>query len=180
MEQTYATMSNVVMDKVQLLAILKENKQSHDDVYNMSVSGYWVEAQQLLENKKLDFAKFIDTMKDDFSHGVEKVQKGLDEKDKSKMYLSVNVSYRISPNFDLVYPVNHTEDYTRAIKMLELSLHDKASLSVQEFNQYVLNDWAWKDEFMAHGTRYANTLSNSWSGVNSMAVSGCLLKFSNG
>ncbi len=40
-------------------------------------------------------------------------------------------------------PTNQTEDYNRAIQMLQWSVDDKHELTELEFNQFVLNVWSW-------------------------------------
>ena len=47
----------------------------------------------------------------------------------------------ISRSINLAEPVDHTADYDRILAMLEMSVDDTISLSAQEFNQYVLDNW---------------------------------------
>ena len=44
-------------------------------------------------------------------------------------------------SINLAEPVDHTADYDRILAMLEMSVDDTISLSAQEFNQYVLDNW---------------------------------------
>lgn len=44
----------------------------------------------------------------------------------------------------LAKPVNHVEDYNSIIKMLEMSVGDTATLSEDQFERYVMDDWNWK------------------------------------
>jgi hypothetical protein len=50
---------------------------------------------------------------------------------------------QISRSINLAEPVDHTADYDRILAMLKMSVDDTISLSAQEFNQYVLDNWEW-------------------------------------
>ena len=62
-------------------------------------------------------------------------------------------------HFDLylhiVQPVDQTKDYDRAIKMLEMSIDVSVELSERDFQQYVLDDWSWKDQFLISNSLYS-------------------------
>jgi hypothetical protein len=40
-------------------------------------------------------------------------------------------------------PQDHTQDYDRVIRMLEMSVDDEIELSASEFDQYVMDNWQW-------------------------------------
>ena len=40
-------------------------------------------------------------------------------------------------------PQDHTDDYDRVIRMLEMSVDDEVKLSATEFDQYVMDNWQW-------------------------------------
>jgi len=46
-------------------------------------------------------------------------------------------------------PTSYAEQYSRAIKMLEMSEDDKVTLSAVDFARFVEDDWDWKREFVA-------------------------------
>lgn len=56
-------------------------------------------------------------------------------------------------NFDV--PENHKEDYDRTLTMLGMSEDTIIELTEQEFNQYVMDDWNWKHQFMTTTANYA-------------------------
>jgi hypothetical protein len=56
---------------------------------------------------------------------------------------------------DLDVPENHTKDYDRLIGMLEMSVDDAVLLTQQEYCQYVMDDWAWKERFTNASQAYA-------------------------
>lgn len=55
-------------------------------------------------------------------------------------------------HFEAVKPTDHTEDYDRAIMMLNYSVEDTVELTSYEFDNYVLDRWDWSGAF---GETYA-------------------------
>lgn len=57
----------------------------------------------------------------------------------------------------LVEPQDHTKDYQRIIRMLEMTVSEQIPISEQEFAWYVLDDWAWKGQFVVTSNAYSNS-----------------------
>ena len=51
-------------------------------------------------------------------------------------------------------PVSYEQNYTRAIRMLELSVDKEIDVEEDVFNQLVLDEWAWKNAFVASASLY--------------------------
>ncbi len=51
-------------------------------------------------------------------------------------------------------PVVYTDNYSKAIRMLELSVEDTIEIEEHIFNQLVLDEWGWKQSFVAAGALY--------------------------
>lgn len=51
-------------------------------------------------------------------------------------------------------PKSYEKDYTRAIRMLELSVEEEITLEEDIFNQLVLDEWSWKNMFSASNAFY--------------------------
>lgn len=51
-------------------------------------------------------------------------------------------------------PVAYADNYNRAIRMLELSVEDTIEIEEHIFNQLVLDEWTWKQSFVATGAMY--------------------------
>ena len=51
-------------------------------------------------------------------------------------------------------PVDQTKDYDRAIGMLEMCVDNEITVTSQEYAQYVMDDWSWKEQFLATNTFY--------------------------
>lgn len=51
-------------------------------------------------------------------------------------------------------PNSYEDSYNRAIRMMELSVDDVIELEEQIFNQLVLDEWSWKNAFVATSAMY--------------------------
>lgn len=51
-------------------------------------------------------------------------------------------------------PQDHTRDYDRAIRMIEMSIGDEITLTESDFSCYVMDDWGWQDQFLSQATAY--------------------------
>ena len=57
--------------------------------------------------------------------------------------------------FSLPEPEDHTKDYDRVIRMVEMEVNHEIEIAEQDFRAYVMDDWDWMAQ---------------WSGSNSMYV----------
>jgi hypothetical protein len=51
-------------------------------------------------------------------------------------------------------PTDHTADYDRVIRMLEMALGDTIKVPEHEFSMFVMDEWGWKREWMATASNY--------------------------
>lgn len=51
-------------------------------------------------------------------------------------------------------PISYEQNYSRAIRMLQLSVEEVIEVEEDVFNQLVLDEWAWKTNFVAAGSLY--------------------------
>lgn len=51
-------------------------------------------------------------------------------------------------------PEDHTADYDRLLMMAEMSVDDVLEMTQQEFGWYLLDQWAWKDQFIQTAGTY--------------------------
>jgi len=69
---------------------------------------------------------------------------------------------------NLTLPHDQTKDYDRAIGMLSMSVEDVIELSEHEYQQYVMDDWSWKMNFLTGNSTYSGTaaaeldIQSSW------------------
>jgi hypothetical protein len=62
---------------------------------------------------------------------------------------------RIHAKFEaLPVPVDHTIDYDRVIRLVELDINDTMTLDEAEVGMYVMDDWHWKREFQTTNAYY--------------------------
>lgn len=54
----------------------------------------------------------------------------------------------------LYAPQDHTPDYDRVIKIMEMYVGDTVILTEQDFAQYVQDDWAWKRAWLKMSSSY--------------------------
>lgn len=59
-------------------------------------------------------------------------------------------------SINLVEPVSYEENYNRVISMLEWSTDVIVELDTTEFEQYVRDNWQWKQHFAATAALYNN------------------------
>jgi hypothetical protein len=58
--------------------------------------------------------------------------------------------------FRLPEPEDHTADYDREIKMLELETGITVVLTTREFDQLVMDNWGWSGDFALTSSAYAS------------------------
>lgn len=51
-------------------------------------------------------------------------------------------------------PMSYEKEYDRAIRMLELSVEKEIEVEQDVFNQLVLDEWHWKNQFIASASLY--------------------------
>lgn len=62
---------------------------------------------------------------------------------------------RIDLAFRLPVPEDHTADYDREIRMLEMEVDENVTLDSRLFDQLVMDNWAWSPAFAATNAAYA-------------------------
>lgn len=60
---------------------------------------------------------------------------------------NMNKGQEIKLHANLIQPKDHTDDFDRVLKMLQLEVSDEVTLKEDEFSQIVQNDWRWAREF---------------------------------
>lgn len=110
-----------LLDKTELLKILRENRSKHQKVYEKALEGFQDDAKRQLESE------------------LDRIKRG--------DYKSVVVR--------MTAPQNHTRDYDRAIRMVQLHRDNTIRLSEQDAARYIEDDWGWKQEWLQNSTQYA-------------------------
>jgi hypothetical protein len=115
-------MNSVKMNRLELLKIVKENKEKHITEYAESVEDYKVAVLKITQaNAKMAKTADLDQFK-----------------------------FKVIPS----KPTSYEDNYSRAIRMLELSVEEIIDVEEHIFNQLVLDEWGWKQQFTAMAATY--------------------------
>lgn len=58
-------------------------------------------------------------------------------------------------------PVDHTDDFTRVIEMLEMDLEANITIDEARYRMYVDNEWDWATNFAASNSGYTTAVAGS-------------------
>lgn len=117
-------MDSITVNKQNLIETLKTNRDEHQAIYAKAVLAYK--------------ARY-----------VEEAKRFADEAVRSAAIGARFVAFNYPP-----VPEEHTDDFDRAIQMLEWDLSDTVDLSTHEFAQYVQNNWGWAKTFTSNTVSY--------------------------
>jgi len=108
-----------------------------------------------MENIKVDKAKLIATLAANrakhrkiFEEACDGYQKAAIKELEAQLNRA-KPGIRRSIYISIPAPVDQTKEYDRAIAMLKMSVDDHTLLSERDFQCYVLDDWDWKQKFLA-------------------------------
>lgn len=153
----YATMSEVVMKKEELLNHLVENKAKHDVILATAIDGYWDMAKTKLEAKKAALDTQLSEQKAIIDNEFAKISAKIESKQELPNQIFIR-AVNMDASLGLVYPQDHSQDYDRAIRMMQSSVFEQVQLSVAEYDAYVLNNWEWKTNFILNTTAYVDNM----------------------
>lgn len=117
-------MQKVTLDKVELLGVLRQNREKHVTEFKEADTGYREAVVEALE------------------------------KTLAAVRAGEMTSASLMAAAALRKPENHTKDYDRAIRMLEMSQDPTLVLEEEDFSQYVLDEWNWKEQFVSSTLAY--------------------------
>jgi len=61
--------------------------------------------------------------------------------------------------FSYPEPEDHTKDYDRVIRMVEMSVDSELTIAEHDFAQFVMDDWHWKANWSASNMAYVTRAS---------------------
>lgn len=117
-------MHAVKINRLELLEIVRTNKEKHIAEFNEAVEDYKKAVIKVAETN-LALAQTGD---------LDKISKNI----------------RSSPS----RPSSYEKEYGRGIRMLELSVEEVIDVTEDVFNQLVLDEWSWKNSFTATSASY--------------------------
>ena len=104
------------------------------------------------ENKEKHIAEYIESV-EDFKKAVVVITKNNLKLVNTGDLKSID-NVKILPSA----PSSYEQSYTRAIRMLELSVEDTIELDDTTFNQLVLDEWGWQSNFQLSGSLYKSLI----------------------
>lgn len=128
-------LKSVVVNRQDLLITIKANRETHIKDYEESLIGY---NKLVLEacDKNIKIA----------SKRKAKAKDG-------------DTNFQDLPFTPNPVPIaSYEAEYTKAIRMLEMSVEDNIELEADVFNQLVLDEWNWKTSFIAMATSYKGAI----------------------
>lgn len=109
-----------------------------------------VKKDELLSILKKNRAEHREIFEEASERFREEVVKALEER-----LADARKGKRISLSINLVQPMDQTREYDQAIQMCQMSVDDVIELSHESFRCYVLDQWHWRDQFIASNSNYS-------------------------
>lgn len=114
--------------------------------------------QKIKENKNNHRAIFEDALAGWKERVTEELNQALNDAMAGKKFRTY---------FDLPQPIDHTPEYVTIIEQIEWTEEKQIELDFIQFNQFVLDDWGWKEDFLMNASTYTSPSSSSSSLLNS-------------
>ena len=111
----------------------------------------FVKKPELLEVLRTNRAKHEEEYKEAHKNYLEEVYTTLK---RSLENLDGKEDPELSKLTMLIRPKNYLQEYDRAIKMIEMTTQDEITLTEDDFDKLVLDNWQWKDNFTAMNSFY--------------------------
>ena len=177
------SLQKIKVSREEVLKIVQENKQKHDDVLKTAIEGYWIDAEAYL--KKYEKEQ-LETIAKNHKEQLKRLRKSRKEAIKAlKANVKTDLERVKGKNRDKGfnfwngrYPEDHGDDYIGTIRRLELCVEKEIELEHNEFDSYIRNKWAWRDSFLSSNTSYVNSyrgygISGSWASSSLSASYAC-------
>ena len=173
------SLQQIKVSREEVLSIVKDNKEKHDQILKEAIEGYWLEAELFLKKNEKDQLQQID------KNHREALKRLRNQRKDAAKTLKTQTKY----DFDLVsnrtrdkgfkywngkYPEDHGDDYTGTIRRLELCVEPQVELDTNEFDAFIRNKWTWRNSFLSSNTSYVNACygTSSYSLGSNYAISG--------
>lgn len=113
-----------------------------------------VDKAELLKKLKKNRTKHVK----DFKLALEGYQDSVRE-ELQELIAKLDEGKDITPHLKNRKPTSNEADYTLAIEMFEMSVDDKVTLNESQFQEYVKDNWSWKEQWGAANTGYITSAS---------------------
>jgi hypothetical protein len=146
-EKRVASLRTVRVPKEKLLGTLKTNRESHKKEFDDSLDGYW-------DAVALEIAQHMQDVQESMERNIERAKAQSEETRTTWSAWCVEVRK----------PIDHTDDYDRAIERLEWEIATEVDLEADEFDRYVLNKWPWLQDHLTSITSFASQHLGNYGG----------------
>lgn len=114
---------------------------------------------QSVKVKRLELLEVVKKNRDNHRSEFEKAivvyrQRAIEELD--KMIAAARNGDKIIRFVGLPEPEDHTDDYERVVRMLEMSVEENLEISARDFNCYVCDEWGWAESFTKNTKSYVS------------------------
>lgn len=131
----------IVVNRVKLIEILKENKEKHIKEYDKAFSGY---KEQALEKISKEYESAKQKLVKAYEKTMDKIGGLTDEEIKRQ---SGHITLVDGIYIDMPVPKNYSEAYDDAIAMMVMDVRDHIELKFSEFKCFIQDKWNWKADF---------------------------------
>lgn len=121
------------------------------------------ERRNVMRDVKLNKTELLDIVRANKEKHIKEFNEAVEDYKKAAIKLAEeNLTLAQSADLDKIArirampskPTSYEDSYTRAIRMLELSVEDVIEIEEQIFNQLVLDEWTWKHNFAVSSALY--------------------------
>lgn len=107
--------------------------------------------------KREKILEIVRTNREEHKQIFKEAQEGFKEALLERLEEMKEAATTLYPEVDveLQVPIHHLNDYDRIISMLELSTDMIITLDAKEFNQYIMDDWFWQEDWLVINSPYS-------------------------
>lgn len=105
--------------------------------------------EKVKENRELHRTTFEEALQGWKYRVLEELEKAISDAKKGRDFRTY---------FSLPQPEDHTPEYDAVIDQIEWSEEGKIELTFHQFNQFVRDDWGWKQDFLANTSMYVSKI----------------------
>lgn len=103
---------------------------------------------QNLDKHKIDVAEALKLRRETIAKSFEKQLKEME----------FDVDFQPKEHLSFPMPKDHSEDYEKAIRMIEMTTDEVIELTESQFDKLVMDNWGWKSDLIATSSVYGKHL----------------------
>jgi len=110
---------------------------------------------ELLENVKANLDKHNVDVAEALSLRRETIAKSFEKQLKE---IEFDVDFQPKEHLSFPMPKDHSEDYKKAIRMIEMTTDEVIELTESQFDKLVMDNWGWKSDLIATSSVYGKKI----------------------